>query len=382
MIYSHSRLSTFENCKLAFKFRYIDKIETGLDGIEAFMGSRVHDSLEYLYNKVKMGVIPEMAEILKHYVEGWEKEFHEGVRVIKKGFTHEDYKKLGEKCIIDYYSQNYPFEQNVIENEKGVVVDIDGIKLRGFIDRLDWNGDTLEIHDYKTGGSLPPQSKIDKDRQLALYQIACQDLFPEAKDYKLIWHYLVFGKKLVSKRTQEDLEELKKNIKKLVGEIETEKEFLPKVSRLCDWCEYKNICPAWGHKNMDDKNWKKEEGEELVKKYVSLRNELSSGKKELDSLKKDIMDYSEQLNVQLLFAEDHQVRINETSRLVMPKNSKIENELINLLNSEGLYDKVSGINMTALAELLETLPEELQKKIRPFLHEEKTKRITVSKKKE
>lgn len=380
MIYSHSRLGTFENCKQAFKLRYIDKIELGIDGVEAFMGSRVHNALEYLYNKVKMGVIPEMAEILKYYQDDWDKEVHDDIRIVKKQYSLDDYRKLGEKCVIDYYSQNHPFKQNVIENEKRILVNIDGIKIQGFIDRLDWNGDTIEIHDYKTSGTLPSQAKIDKDRQLALYQIAIQEMYPDAKEIKLIWHYLVFGRDLVSTRTQDDLDALSEEIKKLVKEIEEEKEYLPTVSRLCEWCEYKSICPAWGHKNMEAKTFKKEAGEQLVTRYAELREQLSSGKKELDIIKKDILTYSEQLNVKMLFDNKYRVKITDIARLALPKNSKIENELINILKAENFYDKVSGINMTALSELLKELPENQQKKIRPLLSEEITKRISLSEK--
>ena len=37
--YSHSRLSTFEQCPLRFKYQYIDKIKREEDSIEAFMGN-------------------------------------------------------------------------------------------------------------------------------------------------------------------------------------------------------------------------------------------------------------------------------------------------------------------------------------------------------
>ena len=53
-LYSHSRLSTFENCPLKFKYTYIDKIETGIEeSIEAFLGSRVHEALEKLSKSEK-----------------------------------------------------------------------------------------------------------------------------------------------------------------------------------------------------------------------------------------------------------------------------------------------------------------------------------------
>jgi putative RecB family exonuclease len=49
-IYSHSRLRCFEQCPARFKFQYIDKVETEEEqSVEAFLGSRVHETLEKLY---------------------------------------------------------------------------------------------------------------------------------------------------------------------------------------------------------------------------------------------------------------------------------------------------------------------------------------------
>ena len=39
-IYSHSRLSSFENCRKQFHFRYILQIPAETEGIEAFLGKR------------------------------------------------------------------------------------------------------------------------------------------------------------------------------------------------------------------------------------------------------------------------------------------------------------------------------------------------------
>ena len=54
IVYSHSKLSTFEQCPLKYKLRYIDKIKPEIEKtIEAHLGSSVHDTLEWIYNSVK-----------------------------------------------------------------------------------------------------------------------------------------------------------------------------------------------------------------------------------------------------------------------------------------------------------------------------------------
>jgi putative RecB family exonuclease len=48
-VYSHSRLSCFEQCPQKFKLQYIDKVETDVEeSVEAFLGSRTHETLEKL----------------------------------------------------------------------------------------------------------------------------------------------------------------------------------------------------------------------------------------------------------------------------------------------------------------------------------------------
>ena len=56
-LYSHSRLASFENCPKQFEFRYIQKIPSETESIEAFVGKRVHEVLERLYEFVDRGQI-------------------------------------------------------------------------------------------------------------------------------------------------------------------------------------------------------------------------------------------------------------------------------------------------------------------------------------
>lgn len=48
-IYSHSRLETYSNCPLKYKFNYIDKIKRKEEGIEVFLGSCFQEAMEIIY---------------------------------------------------------------------------------------------------------------------------------------------------------------------------------------------------------------------------------------------------------------------------------------------------------------------------------------------
>ena len=260
-LYSHSKLSTFEQCKLKYKFKYIDKIVPRIErSIEAHLGDSVHRALEWLYIQISEGKIPKLDDVLVFYINTWKNNFKPDMVIVKSHLQSEDYLNQGVKFLIDYYNSNKPFQENTLEVEKRISFEIDpenNIKVYGFIDRLVHNLETneLEIHDYKTNNSQPHEKHGETDRQLALYAVALKETFPGAKDksIKLVWHFLAHDKKLTSRRSDEQLKQLKKETLNLINEIEKTSVFPPNKSRLCDWCEYKDICPAWNNTIDEDR---------------------------------------------------------------------------------------------------------------------------------
>jgi len=174
VVYSHSRLSTFEQCPLKFKYRYIDKIIPEIEKtIEIHLGSTVHDALEWLYIQIQNKKLPTIDEIIVYYAEKWEENYKPEIIIVKNGITTKDYFNKGVQFILNYYTKNHPFDDGTIEIEKKILINLDEegkYKLQGFIDRLVHNIETgkYEVHDYTTAYFLPNQEKFDHDRQLAL----------------------------------------------------------------------------------------------------------------------------------------------------------------------------------------------------------------------
>jgi DNA helicase-2/ATP-dependent DNA helicase PcrA len=63
-------------------------------------------------------------------------------------------------------------------------------------------------------------------------------------DILLSFLFLKEQKKISVKRSKEDLEKAKKEIISTVKEIE-KSGFLPNPGMMCDFCDYKLLCPAW-----------------------------------------------------------------------------------------------------------------------------------------
>src|SRR3989344_2330354 len=172
MIYSHSRLATFEQCPLKFKFHYIDGLEPPDEEqtIEAFLGDLVHRTLEKLYKDLKFQKENTSESTLAYFNDLWQKEWHSDIRVVKKGIEAENYRKMGEAFLRDYYARHAPFNHTkTIALEHRIVISLDGgYQLQGYMDRLSYNPktETYEIHDYKTSSSLPINEQLVADRQL------------------------------------------------------------------------------------------------------------------------------------------------------------------------------------------------------------------------
>ncbi|MBT4258225.1 PD-(D/E)XK nuclease family protein [archaeon] len=250
VMYSHSRLSTFEQCPYRYKLRYIDKIKPEVEkSIEAHLGTCVHDTLEWLYIEVKKGKIPTIDDAITYYSEKWQNEFKPSFIIVKKEFTAKDYFEKGVKFLLGYYVKHTPFQDGTLELEKRIFIKLtEEHKLIGFIDRLSYNKEKnrYEVHDYKTANTLPTQAKMDEDRQLALYSIAIKELYGLEKEVALIWHYLAHDTIIESFRTNEELSQLKESTINLIKTIETAMEYPTKKCILCNWCEYKSMCPEFG----------------------------------------------------------------------------------------------------------------------------------------
>ncbi len=248
--YSHSRISTFETCARQFKYRYVDKITVETEGIEAFVGRRVHEILERLYHHVaRHSRPPSLAQVLDRFRKDWSHNYHDQILIVRKENPAGYYLGRGERCLENYYRSHYPFDDGetvAIEERIRLRLDREGrYRCVGIVDRITKQGEgRYEIHDYKTGAYLPPKSTFETDRQLALYQIGLEQTYPDTEQVALVWHYLSHNKTIRSQRSLEQIEDLKSEVISLIDRIEAEERFAPTPGPLCGWCDYNQICDA------------------------------------------------------------------------------------------------------------------------------------------
>jgi len=386
--YSYSKISCFEQCPLKFKFQYIDKIKTEIEqSIEAFLGSMVHESLEKLYTDLKFQKLMKLNEVLDFYNDLWQKNWNDAIVIVKKWYSKEKYHKMGEKFITDYYNHYYPFNQGkVLGLETTEFIDLnDKYKFHVRIDRLNEAKDGIyEVHDYKTGGYLPDQAKFDKDRQLALYSLWVLKTFGNVKRIKLIWHYLAFDKEIVSERTQDQLMKLRKETIKAIDKIEAAKDFPSVVTRLCDWCNFRPICPHFKHlykiETLEPEEYLKDDGVKLVNNYAELEKKIKGLSEELEKVRQTLIDFAKKEEVDIMFGSGIKASISSYESFKFPsKNERTEfNDMIKKL---GLWNDLAIVDTYELAKKIKNkeLHEDFIKLLDKFIKKEKTDIVRLSK---
>ncbi len=363
MQYSASRLETYRQCPQKFKFTYIDGIKSDSEGIEAFMGSRVHETLEKLYTDLKFCKTVTLPDLLVYYHQIWEKNWHDEVRIVREGVTPDNYEAMGEKCIVDYFNRYAPFDQGRtlgIEHRIDFNLDEAGqYQLQGFIDRLSQPKDkVIWIHDYKAKTYLPTQQDLDEDRQLAYYQMAIQQLWPDTEEIELVWHYLIFDQEIHSRRTPEELADLRKETIALIQEIESTTDFPTVKSGLCNWCEHQAICPQFKHlyetQALPPNEYLGEAGVKLGERLVFLQAEEEKLKKELAKVKEALVDYSKTKGLETVFTKNHKVLIKFYGNMKFPGRKDLGREqLEQAVRAAGKWDEVSSLDVFTLAKVIE-----------------------------
>ncbi len=324
----------------------------------------------------------------------WEGNWSPDIVVIKKDYTPENYQEVGRQCLRDFYEQHHPFtDGTTVGLEKRVTVDLDDTgdyKLQGYIDRLVEKDDGVyEIHDYKTSGRLPHQAEADEDKQLARYQLAVLEMWPDVKEVRLAWHYLRFGKMLVSTRRAEQLEDLRRETIEAIQTIEATTEFEPIKSALCDWCEYKPICPLWVHlyriEDLPPEEVAAEDGVTLVDRLAQLQAKSKEGEEQIEQVKEAIAAYGEKEGASVVFGTTHQAKITKSSGVRYPSAGDPDREeLVRILKEAGKWDEVSNLSTRSLAKVVEegALGANLEKQIEAFGETSETTSVRLSKRKD
>jgi putative RecB family exonuclease len=248
---SPSRASDFKQCPLLYRFRAVDKLPVPPSPAAA-RGTLVHAVLERLFDLPPAERTPESAAALlgpqwDALVEA-EPALAEMLEA-DENLSHEVWFSDAQSLIKTWFTLEDPTRLEPAERELYVETDVDGLVLRGYVDRLDVAADgAMRVVDYKTGRSPSELFEGKALFQMKFYALVLWRLRGEIpRLLQLV--YLGNGEVVRYAPDEHDLLALERNLKALWTAIERAAQtgdWRPKTSRLCDWCEFRHLCPAFG----------------------------------------------------------------------------------------------------------------------------------------
>jgi putative RecB family exonuclease len=396
-VFSISRMGAYASCPLQYKYAYIDHVEVeAKDTVEAFLGQRVHEALEKLYLDKRHEKLLSLEEWLAYFRKVWQEHWTDSIIIVKKDYTEENYRRMGERFLTNYYSRHKPFDRGkVLGLETKDLLALDEKEEYRFhirIDRLVDMGDGLyEVHDYKTSSGLPKQEDLDVDKQLAIYALWVKRRFKDFKRARLVWHFLAYDLEMESWKTGDDLERVREEVLARVKEIEAVKEFQPVVSGLCDWCIYRSICPMWKHEagieRLPENEYLNDPGVKLVDEYVKTKNGYDEfcrdAEKKLEKLKEALIAFCQNEGISAVVGSDNRITVKEQESLKFPpKNTEEREKLVTALREIGKWEQVTDLDTSMLSRALKNheWEEASLEVLRTFATQEKTYRLSVGKK--
>jgi len=398
-VYSHTQLETFRICPKKYEFRYIIKPEIlEVASAETILGSTVHKTLSQLYQDASMEKTPPLSQVEKYFDGFWQKEWHSGIRIYGN-YDAQDYKRIGGKCLQDFYRRNHPFNQSRtlgLDYRAAVSLDTAGrYRMTGFIDRLAKAPDgTYEIHDYKTGKNLPAQAELESDQQLTLYNLLVRQLWPDVEKVVSVWHFLRFDEPLSASRTREQVETAKEKVIARIDEVEASRasgHFPTKVSDFCSWCDYKQICPAWKHlfqlESEKGAVAEADQGKQMVDEYGQLKAEAAELEARIEGVRQAILEFAQQNNLTAVFGSGQIAQVRDFSRPKLPDkklNPAAREAFEAFLKQHNLWEKTAEVTWYKLDKLLkdQRLPADLKKRLLELAPPEKHFTVSISRRKD
>ena len=246
-------LNNYLDCPLGFYYKSLIRIPAGKSEATEF-GSAIHHALEKLFRKMQDGRIetfPLKEEMMVDF--NWYMYKH------RENFTKEAFDRrmeYGDEVLRNYYDKYINSWNKVVaveRNIRGIVVN--GVPLKGKLDKLEFNGKEVNVVDYKSGNidnaipKMKPPSDKDPNggdywRQAVFYKILVDNY--EQKDWKVISTEFDFIEPDKNKEYRKekifinpgDMETVKQQLTEVWHKIQARDFYTGCGKEDCHWCNF------------------------------------------------------------------------------------------------------------------------------------------------
>jgi len=243
-----SKVSAFTSCPLAFRFSHLER-RPEPPSVHAVKGTLVHAALERLFWHHAPGERT-LAVAQRELDEAWaalqgDEEF-EGLGLGPA--EAEAFLADARALVANVFELEDPNQTRTVGVELGVEAVVEGMRLRGIIDRLDVGPDgRLVVVDYKTGRAPAERYERGSLGGVHTYALLCQSVLGQApSEVRLL--YLRQPVTISTAASEQTIRGQRRRAVAVWAAIEracASEDFRPNVGALCGSCNFKAACPAF-----------------------------------------------------------------------------------------------------------------------------------------
>jgi putative RecB family exonuclease len=243
-----SKVAAFTDCALAFRFSVIDRLPEP-PSPAATRGTLVHAALErlHLLPPAERTVDAALSCLADAAIDLRDDPEYAGLEL--SGDAEVAFHAEAALLVRNYFRLEDPRTVRAIGLELMLTADVDGLPLRGIIDRLELDGDGgLVVTDYKTGSAPSTQYERKRLSGVHIYSLLCEQLLGR-RPTRVQLLYLRDPLALIAEPSERSTRGTRRTLGAVWQAVERachREDFRPQPSRLCEWCSFRTYCPAFG----------------------------------------------------------------------------------------------------------------------------------------
>ncbi|MEQ9380025.1 MAG: PD-(D/E)XK nuclease family protein [Pirellulales bacterium] len=250
---SYSAISTYQQCPLKYRFRYVDRLPEEFVSANLVFGSAIHAAAELHFNELMIGgPPPDVDELLVAYNESWDLQADKDIRY-RQGQDRSHHEGLAKRLLTAFQESDLSQPAGTI---LGVEEELRGQVIQGCPDllaRIDLvveTDDAVVVTDLKTSRSRWSSTQAEQaSDQLMLYgelagELACEK--PVLLQFAVITKTKVPSVEIHPVSASTDRVAWTKLSVQYVWQAIDAEHFYPSPSAMnCGGCPYRQSCRKW-----------------------------------------------------------------------------------------------------------------------------------------
>jgi putative RecB family exonuclease len=241
-------MGAFTSCPLAFRFSYVQRLPEP-PSAPASKGTLVHRALELLLDRpaeqrtldTALGDLDRAAAELAAHPE------FAGLELTATEL--EAFRADAELLVRRYFELEDPTTVQPIGLEIKLQANLGDVVLRGVIDRLELDADgELVITDYKTGNTPSERWEQKSLAGVHVYSVLCEQVFGR-RPARVQLLYLSKPEAIIAEPSDVFMRGVNQRSGAVMDAVRracSRDDFRPKESALCNFCSFREFCPAFG----------------------------------------------------------------------------------------------------------------------------------------